>query len=271
MTVEKIESAFRKNRENGRTSLVAYVTVGFRSIEESYECALAALRAGADVLELGVPFSDPSADGPVIARASYEAIGHGGSLRAALGLAQRLRKERDEPIVLFTYYNPVVAFGDAKLPAALKEAGVDGMLVVDLPPDEGHELRAAAAEAGIAIIPLLAPTSGAERERDIWAGASGFLYYVSVTGVTGSGVARLGEAGRHAAEIQRKSGLPVAVGFGIDSVEKARQAVEGGAQAVVVGTAIIKAIGAAPEGAGADAVSAVVAELRQGLDASPRR
>lgn len=267
MTVDRIETALRRNHERCRTNLVAYVTVGYRSLEESYECARAALESGADVLELGVPFSDPSADGPVIARASYEAIARGGSLKAALEITRRLRHERQEPIVLFTYYNPVVAFGDGKLPAAIREAGADGLLVVDLPPDEGQELRAAAEKERIAIIPLLAPTSGEVRERDIWARASGFLYYVSVTGVTGSGVAPLEEAGRHAAELQRKSGLPVAVGFGINSVEKARQAAKAGARAVVVGTAIIRAIGSAAEGEGAKSVERLVRELRQGLDA----
>jgi tryptophan synthase alpha chain len=267
MTLSRIDSTFQKKRAEGHPALVAYVTVGFPSVEESYQCALAALEAGADMLELGVPFSDPSADGPVIAKASFEAISAGGSLRAALRVARRLRETRSEPIILFSYYNPVVAFGDAELPGAMVEHGVDGVLLVDLPPDEGEELRRAAKQHDVAVVPLLAPTSGREREDTILAGASGFIYYVSVTGVTGSGVAPLDEAGRHAAELTQRSGLPVVVGFGIDSAEKARRASSAGASGVVVGTAIIRTIGEAPAGQKAEAVRAFVSELVSGLDA----
>jgi len=267
VTLERIERTFAANRERGRTSLIAYLTVGFRNLEESYDAARAALEAGADLLELGVPFSDPSADGPVIAKASYEAIGQGGSLRSALELAKRLRATSDAPLILFSYYNPIVSFGDVELVDAALEAGADGILVVDLPPDEGAELRRVAAERKLSIVPLIAPTSGADREQAILERASGFVYYVSVAGVTGSGVAPLETAGRHAAELSRRFGLPVAVGFGIDSAEKARLAASAGADGVVVGTALIRAIGGAEQGQGASRVRELVGEIRRGLDA----
>lgn len=261
----RISHLFERRARDGKTVLVAYVTVGFPSVETSYEACVAALEAGADVLELGVPFSDPSADGPVIAAASYEAIHRGGSLSAALGIARRLRETRDEPIVLFTYYNPVVAYGDEKLVQAANDVGVDGLLVVDLPPDEGAELRASAQARGISVIPLIAPTSGKLREDAIFAGASGFIYYVSVTGVTGSGVAPLAEAGAHAKELRERSGLPVVVGFGIDSADKARLAQRAGAPGVVVGTAIVRALGSDD---GVSRVRELVGSIRAGLDAS---
>ncbi|HSC87793.1 MAG TPA: tryptophan synthase subunit alpha [Polyangiaceae bacterium] len=264
--MSRIERTFEQNRAAGRTSLVAYVTVGFRNLDESYEAARAALEAGADMLELGVPFSDPSADGPVIAKASYEAIGQGGSLKSALQLAKKLREHSDAPLVLFTYYNPIVWFGDVALVEAAAAAGVDALLVVDLPPDEGAELRQAAAERGVAIVPLIAPTSGPEREKAILSSASGFVYYVSVAGVTGTGVAPLAEAGRHAAELSTRFGLPVVVGFGVDSPEKAKLAASSGAPGVVVGTALIRALGGAAPGQGAAAVRELVGRLRAGLD-----
>ncbi len=136
-----------------------------------------------------MPFSDPTADGPVIAAAAYRAIQRGGSLTAALEVARRVRAESDAPLILFTYYNPIVAFGEDKLPAAAREAGVDGVLLVDLPPEEGRLLREGCAKERLAVIPLVAPTTGREREPKVLASASGFVYYVSVTGVTGTGVA----------------------------------------------------------------------------------
>jgi tryptophan synthase alpha chain len=268
VTIEVIDACFARRASESRPVLVAYLPVGFPSVEASLACARAAFEAGADLLELGVPFSDPSADGPVIAKASYEAINAGGSLKVALEVAKELRKQFSQPIVLFSYYNPVVAFGEDRLPRAMTEAGVDGILVVDLPPDEGEEFRQGAAVEGLAVVPLLAPTSGSEREEAILRRASGFIYYVSVTGVTGSAAAPLEEAGRHAAELTARSGLPVVVGFGIDSVDKARQVAASGARGLVVGTALVRAIAAAKDADPARAVGKLVAELRGGLSPS---
>src|SRR5262249_30217270 len=145
MSERRIDARFAALAKERRTALVAYLVIGEPSVEESLECARAALDAGADVLELGVPFSDPTADGPVIAAAAYRAIQRGGSLPAALEVATALRKHSQAPLVLFSYVNPLLAFGDARLPAAARAAGIDGLLLVDLPPEEGHELRAGAA------------------------------------------------------------------------------------------------------------------------------
>lgn len=269
MTLGVIDDCFARAARESRPVLVAYLPVGFPSVEESLRCAEAALEAGADLLELGVPFSDPSADGPVIAKASYEAIVAGGSLRQALEVARQLRLRHKQPIVLFSYYNPVVAFGEDRLPRAMAQAGVDGILVVDLPPDEGEGFRLAAKAEQLAVVPLLAPTSGTEREQAILQNASGFIYYVSVTGVTGSASAPLEVAGRHAAELSARSGLPVVVGFGIDSVDKARQVAAAGARGLVVGTALVRAIAHATGESPAAAVGRLVSELRAGLSHVP--
>lgn len=267
MTLDRIESSFRELAAEGKTALIAYLTVGYPNVDESFECALAALEAGADLLELGVPFSDPTADGPVIAAAMYEAIGQGGSLRAALEVARRLRERTEKPLVLFSYYNPLLTFGEEELPAAAAASGVDGLLVVDLPPEEGASLRAAAVRSELALVPLIAPTSGREREELILRGARGFVYYVSVTGVTGFGAAPLEEAGREAQALQELSGLPVVVGFGIDGPDKARRVAEQGARGVVVGTAIVRAIGDQQDRAArTNAVRDLVGSLRAGLD-----
>jgi len=268
LTAERIEACFEELRRARRTALVVYLTVGDPSVELSTRCALAALEAGADILELGVPFSDPTADGPVIAAASYRAIHRGGSLRAALGVAKELRARAPAPLVLFSYYNPIVAFGDAALATEAAQAGIDGLLVVDLPPEEGSELRDAARRENLAFVPLVAPTTGRDREPRVLAGARGFVYYVSLTGVTGSGLAPLEEAGGAAAALRERAKLPVVVGFGIDSAEKARIVKAQGVDGVVVGTAVVQAIASASNDDDAVAsVTRLVRELRSGLDA----
>jgi tryptophan synthase alpha chain len=219
------------------------------------------------MLEIGVPFSDPTADGPVIAAAAFRAIHNGGSLTAALDVTRAVRARSDVPIVLFTYYNPMMAFGEAKLPGVAREAGVDAFLVVDLPPEEGADLRRAARESGVGFIPLLAPTSDRAREDAAFATASGFVYYVSMTGVTGAAGVSMDDASRRANELRERAGLPVVVGFGIDSRQKANAAHRHGVSGVAVGTAIVKAIAA---GTSAEervvAVRKLVGELRAGLD-----
>jgi tryptophan synthase alpha chain len=268
MQGSRIDACFAARKREGRTVLVGFLVVGDPSVEDTTACALAALRAGADVLELGVPFSDPTADGPVIAAAAYRAIQRGGSLRAALDVARRVRAESDAPLVLFTYYNPIVAFGIDALPKAAAEAGVDGFLVVDLPPEEGAELRAGAKRAGLSMIPLIAPTTGREREPKVLAGASGFAYYVSVTGVTGTRAAPLADAGRDAAALRARAGLPVVVGFGVRTPEQAREVASAGVDGVVVGTEIVRVIADAPDTrAREQAVADLIGRLRRGLDA----
>jgi tryptophan synthase alpha chain len=263
----RIETLFARNKQQNRTVLVAYLTVGDPSLEDSEACALAALEAGADVLELGVPFSDPTADGPTIAAASYRALQRGGSLRAALALAHRLRQSSEAPLVLFTYYNPVLAFGDSELPKAAASAGIDGLLVVDLPPEEGAELRAAAKAEHLAFIPLLAPTSDRERERVALAAASGFVYYVSMTGVTGSAALDADAAGQAARALRERAGMPLVVGFGIDSPDKARQVADFGVDGVVVGSQLVRTIADAVDTQSrVAAVTRFIGSLRAALD-----
>lgn len=266
MTVKRIDRLFESLAKEKRPALVAYLCVGDPSVEDSTACALAALDAGADMLEVGVPFSDPTADGPVIAAAAYRAIHSGGSLRSALDVVRAVRKKSEAPVVLFTYYNPIIAFGEERLPAVAAEAGVDAFLVVDLPPEEGQVLRQAVKAAELAFIPLLAPTSDRAREDSAFSTASGFVYYVSLTGVTGSAGVSMEEASQRANAVRERVKLPVVVGFGIDSGEKARVAREHGVSGIVVGTAIVKAIAAGKDtDARVSAVKRLVGELRAGL------
>ena len=259
---------FEQAAKDERTALVVYLTIGFPSLEDSLGCARAALAGGADVLELGVPFSDPTADGPTIAAASYEAIQRGGSLRAALDLARTLRQETDKLLVLFSYCNPIFAYGEAELVQAASDIGIDALLVVDLPPEEGPVLRARAAAAKLCMVPLLAPTSDAERERAAFGVASGFIYYVSMTGVTGSRSVDAAEAGQAARALMARSPLPVVVGFGIDSADAARRVADFGVSGVVVGSQIVRIMARHSTTAErARAVESFVSELRAALDA----
>jgi tryptophan synthase alpha chain len=257
----------------GRKCLVAYVCVGDPSVDESIGLARACLDAGADIVELGVPFSDPTADGPAIARASQRAIAAGGGVAAGLRAAREVRAAHgDAGVVLFGYYNPLLVRGEERVTREAAQAGVDALLVVDLPIDESRSLRDVARAAGVGVVPLLAPTSSAPRVAAVKATAAAggvpFVYYVGVAGVTGSGALDAREAGTRAAKLRAEVGVPVVVGFGIDSEEKARAVAEAGADGVVVGTALVRAVedGKTPaERRGA--VERIVRELRRGVDA----
>ena len=267
--MRRIDDLFVRLATEKRKALVAYLCVGDPSVDESIELALACVEAGADVLELGVPFSDPTADGPAIARASQRAIANGSSLSETLRAAKAIRARTSAPIVLFGYYNPLFVRGDERVVRDAAEAGVDAFLVVDLPQDEGAELRAAAAANGLSIIPLVAPTSAPSRIEAIGRAKprAPFIYYVSVTGVTGSQAAPLVQASEEAAAVKRVAGAPIVVGFGIDSPAKARDAAKH-TDGVVVGTAIVKAIEDGPTAqARKAAVRDLVRSLRTALDA----
>jgi tryptophan synthase alpha chain len=265
--VNRLDRIFAADRK----VLVAYLCMGDPSVDESVALALACVRAGADVLELGVPFSDPIADGPVIARASQRSIAAGGGLQPTLRAARAVRAAApDVGIVLFGYYNPLFAMGETRAAALAAEAGVDALLVVDLPPEEGEALRAAAAERGLGIVPLLAPTSSPERiaaaRQAMTHAPAPFIYYVSVMGVTGSSALQAASAGARAGALRAEMGRPVVVGFGIDSREKARDAARQAA-GVVVGTALVKLVEqgkSAPERLGA--VERLIRDLRAGID-----
>jgi tryptophan synthase alpha chain len=263
VTRARIEQRFAARRAEKRAVLIAYLVVGEPSVDDSVACALAAVRGGADVLELGVPFSDPTADGPVIAAAQYRAIHNGGSLRAAFTACATIRRECDVPIVLMTYYNPIFAYGDERAVAEARRVDADGFLVVDLPPEEGALLRKRAVESELSIIQMIAPTTGREREPRVLAGSTGFLYYVSVTGITGTGAAPLRDAGREAAALRERAKLPTVVGFGIRTAADVRTVMAEGADGVAVGTEIVKRIAAAGDRAGREhAVETLLAELR---------
>lgn len=264
----RIERAFSEARARGRKVLVAYLCVGDPSLDESIELALACVEAGADVLELGAPFSDPTADGPAIARAAERALARGGGLDATLRAARAIRARSEVPLVLFGYANPLYVRGEAEAVAAAADAGIDGLLVVDLPLDEGEVIRAAARDRGLAIVPLVAPTSRPSRAEEIRAGvaAPGFVYYVSVAGVTGGHGAPLEDASARAASVRERTGLPTVVGFGVDTPDKARAAASA-VDGCVVGTALVRAI---EDAATADErrarVRSIVAGMRAALD-----
>lgn len=267
----RIGERFVRLRAQKKKALIAYLCVGDPSLDESVALALEAVRAGADMLELGVPFSDPVADGPVIARASARAIAGGTTLPKVLEVAKRLRSETDVPLVLFSYANPILVRSLPRIMAAAREATIDGVLVVDLPVESAGELREHAAKVGIDVIPLIAPTSTEARTTAALSVATGFAYYVSVTGITGNAAAPLADASVRAGQLSRAHGVPVVVGFGVDSPDKARAAAgsfESGADGVVVGTAIQRAIEDARSPAEARAaVGALVKSLRDAMDA----
>ncbi len=267
--MKRLEASFARGHV-----LVAYLCVGDPSVDESVELARACVRAGADVLELGVPFSDPTADGPAIERASQRAILAGGGLQATLRAARAIRSaEPDVGIVLFGYYNPLFVLGEERAARAAAEAGVDALLVVDLPIEESAGLKAAAKACGLGVVPLLAPTSSEARVRLVAESAAEgsvpFVYYVSVTGVTGSTAVDAKGAGERARALGKQIGRPIVVGFGIDSGEKARAAGKS-SDGVVVGTALVRAI---EEGKTAQErlarVEGLVRELRAGLGERP--
>ncbi len=270
--MSRLDEKLAALRAAKKKALVAYLCVGDPSVEESAEFALACAAAGADVLELGVPFSDPTADGPVIAAASQRALERGGGLAATLRAAAAVRARTDTPIVLFGYYNPIFVHGEARVVAEAKRAGVDGLLVVDLPVEEAGPLRALAKEDGLSVLPLLTPTSAAprvERTREAIAACDpGFVYYVSLTGVTGSAAAPLAAASARAGELREALGAPVLVGFGVDGRERARAAAAH-ADGVIVGTALVRCVqNATTLTARVAAVTRLVRELREGVDAA---
>jgi tryptophan synthase alpha chain len=234
-------------------ALVAYVTAGDPSLAETPALLAEIARAGADVIELGVPWSDPSADGVVIQRAMERALAIGGAghdtLAKTLAAVRAFRQHSDVPLVLFGYYNPLLQRGLARVADEAREAGVDGVLVVDLPPEESTELDGELARAGLCRVPLLAPTTSPERARTIVAHASGFAYYVALTGVTGAGHLDVADVGRRAAALRPVIGaLPLAVGFGVRDPASARSLAPH-CDAVVVGTALVQAIAEAPDAA----------------------
>lgn len=255
----RIAQAF--DRPGRRAALMPYVMGGFPSLQESLEIGLACVQAGADVIELGVPYSDPLADGPVIHEAATKALAAGASLAGVLEVLRALSAE--VPVVPMCYANMVFAPGVDAFVQRLARAGASGLIVPDLPLEEAAPVRAACEAQGIALVPLVAPTSSPERMRAIGALASGFLYTVSVVGTTGERTALSERFAEIVARAKASTSVPVAIGFGISTAEQAAQAADAGADGVIVGTRLVRA--AAEAGEPAEAVSALVAELAAAL------
>jgi tryptophan synthase alpha chain len=254
--------AIRFDRKPG---LVVYITVGDPSLDVTREIALAAIDAGADVIELGVPFSDPLADGPVIQRAMERALARGTRLRDVLALAGQIRAERPAAgLVIFSYLNPILRYGLGKFADDAKAAGVDGVLATDMIVEEAGEYLAELARVGLAPIFLAAPTSPDERLEAIATHSKGFVYAISRTGITGKQTSLTADASTLVARIKRWTGLPVAVGFGISNAEHVAQVAEF-ADVAVIGSAIVELIERAASENGPETAPGAVARFIRGL------
>ena len=239
--MERIKKKFASLRANDEKALIIYLTAGDPSLVITKKLIFALEKAGVDILEIGVPFSDPTADGPVIQAASQRALKAGTSLKDVLKMVAEVRKVSEIPIVLFGYFNPIFAYGVKKFAQTARLAGVDGVLVVDLPYEEAKELRIYTDAVGIDFISLIAPTTGKERLKKIAANASGFLYYISITGITGTAAPKIENIKNEVGKIRKITNLPVAVGFGISKPQQARE-IGRFADGVVVGSAVVRLI-----------------------------
>jgi len=240
--MNRLNVRFDKLKEIGRKALIPYVTAGDPTPQITVPMMHAMVGAGANIIELGVPFSDPMADGPVIQRASERALKHNISLRDVLGMVSTFRKMDDiTPVVLMGYLNPIEIMGYEQFAEEAKEAGVDGVLIVDIPPEEATELLAALEKVEVCPIFLLAPTSTLERIKLICSVANGFVYYVAIKGVTGASHLDLSEVEAKVSKIREVTDLPIGVGFGIKDAETAKQ-ISKMADAVVVGSALVSRI-----------------------------
>jgi tryptophan synthase alpha chain len=264
--MNRIDHVFAQQRAAGRTVLIPYVTAGDPSLAATSSILDALVDAGADLIELGVPFSDPMADGPVIQRASERALAQGVGLRDVLDLAAQFRTRNNQtPLVLMGYANPIEAIGVAAFVERARQAGVDGVIVVDYPPEEASEFAQALRANDIAPIFLIAPTTPPSRIERIAGLASGYVYYVSLKGVTGAGHLDTRDVALKLDEIRRHITLPVGVGFGIRDAQSAR-AIAAHADAVVIGSRIITEIEQEPAQDAPARVAAFVAMIRRALD-----
>lgn len=237
----RLDATFTALRARHERALVAYFTAGDPSLATTKQLVVEAARRGADVIELGIPFSDPLADGPVIQRATQRALAAGVTLPRVLELVREMRGEVMAPLVFLTYYNPILAFGLKAFCRTAVEAGIDGVIVADLPPEEAEPLRAEAAPAGLDLIHLVAPTSTPERMRRIARASRGFVYMVSLTGVTGERAALPADLAQQLRALRAITTKPVCVGFGIGTPEHAAE-VGRLADGVIVGSAIVRLI-----------------------------
>jgi tryptophan synthase alpha chain len=264
--MSRIAAKFSELKSAGRKALIPFITAGDPEPGQTLPLMRALVDGGADIIELGVPFSDPMADGPTIQRASERALAYGVSLRVVLGMVHQFRKtDATTPVVLMGYANPVEAYGAADFARDAQAAGVDGVLIVDYPPEECVEFSRLMKEAGLDPIFLLAPTSVEGRFADVAKLGSGYIYYVSLKGVTGSAAIDLDEVARRIPAIRDKVGMPVGVGFGIRDAATAAQ-IASVADAVVIGSKIIETIEQAPAGEAPARVTAFLREVRAAMD-----
>jgi tryptophan synthase alpha chain len=276
VTATRIDRRFAALKQQGRAALVTFLTAGDPDAATSLAILKSLPKAGADVIELGMPFTDPMADGPAIQAASLRALKAGQRMTKTLAMVRALRAEDDDtPVVLMGYYNPIYVYGVDRFLTDARAAGVDGLIVVDLPPEEDEELCVPALRAGLNFIRLATPTTDDKRLPAVLTNTSGFIYYVSVAGITGSAAPDASRVGEAVARIKRHTALPVAVGFGVRTAQAAA-AIARNADAVVVGSALIDALKASldPDGhATARTVAAVtglVAQLAAGVRSAGR-
>jgi tryptophan synthase alpha chain len=263
----RIDRRFAALRAEGRAALVTYIMAGDPDCGSSLAILKALPRAGADVVELGMPFTDPMADGPAVQAAGLRALAAGQDMKRTLALVRDFRRGDDAtPIVLMGYYNPIYVYGVDRFLADAKSAGVDGLIVVDLPPEEDVELCLPALEAGFNFIRLATPTTDDKRLPAVLANTSGFVYYVSITGITGAATPDTAKVADAVRRIKRHTDLPVCVGFGVRTAEQAR-ALSEGADGVAVGSALVEAVrkSLGPDGRATAATVSAVADLVRAL------
>ncbi len=260
MSINRITDTFEANKQAGRKSLIVYISAGDPSLEVTASLVKQLAAAGADIIELGVPFSDPVADGPVIQAASYRALAAGASLSKIIQMASALRKEIHIPLVFMSYYNPLLQYGLVNLAADMDRAGVDGLIVPDLPWEESQPLREALAKYQLAGIPLIAPNTPVSRLSRIAASASGFIYCVSLTGVTGIRQETSTGIQEYLERVRAVSDLPIGVGFGIGNPEQAK-AIAPYCDGIIVGSAVVQTLYEEGEAA----VIKLVQQLKQAI------
>jgi tryptophan synthase alpha chain len=272
----RIDRRFAALKAEGRAALMTFTMAGDPDYETALAIAKALPKAGADLIEIGMPFTDPMADGPAIQAAAGRALKSGQRMTKTLQLVCDFRKGDDAtPIVLMGYYNPIYIYGVDKFLADAKATGVDGLIVVDLPPEEDEELCLPALKAGLSFIRLATPTTDDQRLPAVLKNTSGFVYYVSITGITGSATPDAGKVGAAVTRIKRHTKLPVAVGFGVKTAEQAR-AIAAGADGVVVGSALVDALSKTLDKNGkagpatVEAVTSLVSALADGVRSARR-
>jgi tryptophan synthase alpha chain len=268
----RIDRRFASLKREGRAGLVTFVTAGDPDYATSLAIVQGAPRAGADVIELGMPFTDPMADGPAVQASSLRALKAGQTLRKTLDLVRAFRAgDGDTPIVLMGYYNPIYIYGVDRFLTDATSAGVDGLIVVDLPAEEDDELCVPALKAGLNFIRLATPTTDDKRLPAVLTNTSGFVYYVSITGITGAATPEFGRVAQAVARIKRHTDLPIAVGFGVKNAEHARTIAQG-ADAVVVGSALVEAVRTSldPDGKATPKTVSAVTDLIASLAAGVR-